>query len=202
MKTIVFDFGNVVGFFDVVSSLKRMAPHSTLSVEEMRAAISASNIVDDYESGRMSTAEFLACARDLLQLSCDEQLMIDAYSDIFRPNTEVCQLIPTLKPRYQLLLGSNTNELHAAQFRCQFAETLQYFDGMILSHEVGARKPRAEFYKHCQRLADGTPGQCLFIDDLPANIAGARACGWNGIVYRDFTDLCEQLRSFGVAIDP
>ena len=33
--------------------------------------------------------------------------------------------------RYRLLLGSNTNELHARQFRGQFAEILRHFDRLL-----------------------------------------------------------------------
>ncbi len=107
-------------------------------------------------------------------------------------------LVPALKPRYRLLLLSNTNELHAIQFRRQFADTLAHFDGLILSHEVGLRKPCAGIYMHCHKLADCEPSQCLFIDDLPANIDAARACGWQGIVYHPGLDLCRELKKLGV----
>jgi hypothetical protein len=38
----------------------------------------------------------------------------------------------------------------------------------------------------------------VFIDDLPANVAGAVACGWHGIVYLDAEDLVARLRQLGV----
>ncbi len=74
-----------------------------------------------------------------------------------------------------MLLGSNTNEVHAQQFRRQFAEVLSHFDALVLSYEIGQRKPNAGFYAHCQELAQAAPHEIVFIDDLPANIAGARA---------------------------
>jgi FMN phosphatase YigB (HAD superfamily) len=41
----------------------------------------------------------------------------------------------------------------------------------------------------------------LFIDDLLANVAGARACGWQGIVYRRGADLARELAELGVDVN-
>jgi putative hydrolase of the HAD superfamily len=82
----------------------------------------------------------------------------------------------------------------------QFEETMRHFDALVLSHEVGARKPRPEFFHACQRLAGCGPAECLFIDDLPANVAGARALGWHGIVYANGTDLSRELEKHGVRV--
>jgi FMN phosphatase YigB (HAD superfamily) len=38
------------------------------------------------------------------------------------------------------------------------------------------------------------------VDDLPANIEAARACGWQGIVYRPGLDLRRELRQLGVEV--
>ncbi len=64
------------------------------------------------------------------------------------------------------------------------------------------RKPRPAFFQHCQSLAGCAAAECVFIDDLPANVAGARALGWQGIVYTGTGDLREHLRNLGVMIAP
>jgi putative hydrolase of the HAD superfamily len=109
-------------------------------------------------------------------------------------------LLPRLKSRYKLLLGSNTCELHARQFRRQFADSLLHFDGLILSYEIGARKPKAAFFEHCQQLAGCPAGECVFIDDLAANVAGAQACGLHGILYTDISDLQRRFLELGIAV--
>jgi putative hydrolase of the HAD superfamily len=198
IKTVVFDFGNVIGYFDHQLTLKRLTAHSDLSADALLAAFNWSQLEDNYESGRLSTAEFLQRLRTIGQLRCADELLAEAWSDIFWPNPEVCALLPVLKPRYRLLLGSNTNDLHARQFRRQFAEPLRYFDALVLSHEIGVRKPRAGFFQHCQELAQCAPEECLFIDDLPANVAGAKALGWQGIVYTGIDDLRARLAALGI----
>jgi putative hydrolase of the HAD superfamily len=198
IKTIIFDFGKVVGFFDYEPALARLAQLGDFSVEAIRSSIIGADLEDIYEAGRISTAEFLCRLRALCNLRCSDEEAGKTFADIFWPNEPVCDLIPRLKPHYQLLLGSNTSELHSRQFRRQFADTLRHFDHLVLSHEIGARKPRAAFFEHAVQKAQCAPHECLFIDDIPANIDGAIACGLQGIVYRDFDDLLQRFLSLGI----
>jgi putative hydrolase of the HAD superfamily len=202
IRSIIFDFGNVLGYFDHAPALRRMAGFSRHSAATLRKMLYTAELEDDYESGRLSNDEFLRRVLRQGELTCNAQTLAAAYSDIFWPNTDVCALVPLLKPRYRLLLGSNTTELHAQQFRRQFAATLEWFDHLVLSYEIGVRKPLAGFFEHCVRRAECTPGECVFIDDLPANVAGAQACGLHGIPYRNCDDLCAQLTALGIELDP
>ena len=198
MQTIVFDFGNVIGFFDHQRTLTRLAAHSDLTPAQMRAAVYDTPLEDAYEAGEIATADFLAEVHKRWRLRCSHDDLAAAWADIFSPNADLCPIIPRLKGRYRLLLGSNTNDLHSRHFRRQFADTLTYFDGLILSHEIGVRKPKAEFFQHCQQRAGTAPEHCLFIDDMPDNVAGAQACGWRGIIFRDCRDLEERLNALGI----
>jgi putative hydrolase of the HAD superfamily len=198
IKTVVFDFGNVIGYFDYHLTLNRLTSHTDMSAAALLAAFQATQLGEDYEAGRISTPDFLQRFRQIGNLRCEDSVLVEAWSDIFWPNAEVCALLPVLKPRYRLLLGSNTNELHADRFRQDFAEPLRYFDALVLSHEIGHRKPGAGFFAHCQQLAGCAPEKCLFIDDLPANVAGATALGWQAIVYTTFPDLRRRLIGLGI----
>ncbi len=198
IKTIVFDFGNVIGYFDHSRTLNRIARYTDMTPAAMYAAVYDSPLEDEFERGRIPQAEFLKRFRHTCRLCCDDDTLAAACADIFTPNDDVCALLPLLKPRYRLLLGSNTNELHARHFRRQFAEVLRHFDALVFSYEIGVRKPRPEFFYYCQRLAHCAVAECLFVDDLAANVAGARACGWQGIVYTGADDLRKHLGALGV----
>jgi len=193
MRTLIFDFGNVIGFFDHHRTLRRLAAHTDLSMDVMMARFRATTLEDDYESGRLTSAAFLTQARQLFQLRCSDDEIAAAWSDIFEPNEAMHKLIVSLHGRCRLLLASNTNELHARQFRHQFADTLQHFHHLVLSHEIGARKPHRPFFAHCQQHASCAPHECLFIDDLPENVAGAIAFGWQGLVYKDIEEIRTRL---------
>jgi glucose-1-phosphatase len=200
MKAIVFDFGNVVGFFDHFKTLRRLEQYTKMPAETIYSSIYAGQLEDDFESGRISEEQFLTSFIRLCQLSCQPPQLSDLCADIFWPNPEVCDLVPKLKPAYRLLLGSNTNVIHARFFKQQFAEVLGHFDALVLSYEIGVRKPSAAFFQHCQKVAEAAPHECLFIDDLPDNVAAARQLGWHGIVYRPGNDLARALRAHDVQI--
>jgi FMN phosphatase YigB (HAD superfamily) len=201
ITTIVFDFGNVIGFFDHRRAARKLAEHTGLPADAFLPLLYDAALEDAYESGRLSSAQFLERVRQATRVDYPDEILGAAYSDIFWPNEEVCALVPRLRPGYRLLLGSNTTELHARRFRREFAGTLQHFEHLVLSFEVGVRKPLAGFFEQCRQRAAAAPEECVFIDDLPANVAGARACGWHAIVYRDVADLCRCLAELGVTID-
>jgi putative hydrolase of the HAD superfamily len=196
ISTIVFDFGNVLAFFSHRKAAEQLAVYSPLSTDDILEMFLDSQLEDEFESGRISIAVFRELVRQRCRVSCTDEQLDEAVGDMFTPNPDVCALVPALKPRHRLVLLSNTNDVHARQFRRQFADTLAHFDALVLSHEVGLRKPCADIYAHCHRLAECPPSQCLFIDDLPANIEAARACGWHGIVYQRGLDLGRELRKF------
>jgi FMN phosphatase YigB (HAD superfamily) len=198
ITTVVFDFGNVLGFFSHRKSAEQVAAYTDMAPETVLAYLYGGRLEEDYEAGRLSTPVFTSMVRETCRLSCSDEQFAAAYSDMFTPNPDVCALVPLLKGRYPLFLLSNTNDLHYRQFAKQFAEVLGYFDGLVLSHEVGVRKPKPAIYEACQRRTGKPAGECVFIDDLPSNIEAARACGWQGLVYRRGEDLRGALAEIGV----
>jgi glucose-1-phosphatase len=199
VTTIVFDFGNVLGFFSHRKSAEQLAAYTTASPESIQAYLYGGRLEEDFESGRVSPEVFRALVRETFHLTCDDAQFDAAYNDMFTPNPDVCPLPAELAGRYRLVLLSNTNALHAPQFLRQFARVLGPFDARVLSHEVGVRKPDPRIYDHCLRVAGRPAAECLFVDDLPTNVEAARTCGWQGIVYRRGDDLRRRLAEHGVA---
>jgi len=198
MQAIIFDFGNVVGYFDHGKTLRALEPFTDMSAREMYQAIYQGTLEDDFESGRLSVDAFLDIFRKLCRLRCDNTVLAGLVADIFEPNKEICDLIPLLHSRYKILLGSNTNELHSRHFLKQFKDILDRFHGVVLSHEIGVRKPKPGFFRHCHGLADCPAEECLFVDDLPANVAGAKEAGLQALVYAPGNDFQSDLRRVGI----
>lgn len=200
MHTIIFDFGNVIAYFDHRIALRQLAQHTDRDEQELFAAYYASDLEDSYERGQLSTELFARTALELGGMRCDAETLLAAYCDIFTLNTTIAGLIPRLKPHYRLLLASNTNEAHSRHFREQFRDTLSHFDALCLSHEAGARKPEPAFWEYCQEKAECERSECVFIDDLEANVLGAELFGWRGIVYNHAVDLERQFREMGIDV--
>jgi putative hydrolase of the HAD superfamily len=200
ITTLVFDFGNVLGFFSHRKAALQLAKYAAVDPSAIEAFLINGALEDDYEAGRIATPAFIDLVRDRCRLRCSDVEFKSAFADMFTPNDVICNLIPGLKPDNRLVLLSNTNDLHAGHFRAQFAATLDHFDALVLSHEVGVRKPDPRIFAHCQEVAGSTAAECVFIDDLPSNVEGARACGWQGIVYHPGLDLRKQLAALGVVL--
>ena len=64
-------------------------------------------------------------------------------------------------------------------------ELRQIFDTLVISGEVGMRKPQPEIYLLAAERAGARPEDCVFVDDFSVNVEGAEAVGMKGIVHED-----------------
>ena len=86
-----------------------------------------------------------------------------------------------------------------------FAEAQKRFDflnaprGVTVSARVGLIKPDPAIYRTHTDAFDLDPAACLFIDDSPANVQGARDCGWQAVVFTSAPQLREDLARYGIA---
>jgi epoxide hydrolase-like predicted phosphatase len=55
------------------------------------------------------------------------------------------------------------------------------FDAVVISGEVGMRKPEPRIFRHAAELLDLEPEHCVFVDDLEANVTAAVGCGMTGV---------------------
>ena len=80
---------------------------------------------------------------------------------------------------------------------------MEIFDATVISGDVGLHKPEPEIYRlGAERI--GVPAeQCVFVDDLRENVAGAEAVGMTAILHRDPTATIERLEELlGVGLRP
>lgn len=75
----------------------------------------------------------------------------------------------------------------------------ELFDGIVISGEVGMRKPTPEIYALAARKVDVEPEQCVFVDDLRFNLDPAAELGITTILHRDSEETIAELeRLFSV----
>jgi len=200
IKTIFFDFGNVLAFFDHQRTIRELVKFTHLPAAELTRCLYDTPLAEDYETGRISTEEYVRGALDTGQLACTPEEFLRHFCDIFWRNPEVCDLIPQLVPRYRVVLASNTVDAHFNRYCADYADVLDQFHHLVASHHAGARKPDRRFFEYAHGHAEAEPGECLFIDDLAANIATAEGFGWKGLIYRSDGTLVRKLRDAGVEI--
>ncbi|WP_250432656.1 HAD family hydrolase [Hanstruepera flava] len=183
IKTLVFDFGDVFINLD-----KEGAMQHALNIFELdifpEGLIAINSL---YERGLIATEEFLEFYLDNFP-ELSRETVLDAWNGILKdfPNyrLEFIQKLAQEK-EYQLILLSNTNELHINWIKENIAFYEKFkscFDQFYLSHEIGLRKPNADIFQFVLNENQLKANECLFIDDTKDNTDRAQEMGfhiWN-----------------------
>ncbi len=82
-----------------------------------------------------------------------------------------------------------------AHARARF-DFLEWFDGIVISGEVGLKKPDAGIYRHLLESYEIEPRTTLFIDDVPENLTAAETLGLTGVLFTSAGRLREDLARF------
>jgi putative hydrolase of the HAD superfamily len=62
------------------------------------------------------------------------------------------------------------------------------FDDIVISGEVGLRKPEPEIFRLAAGRLGLEPAECVFVDDLQLNVDGARAVGMTAILHTEYDE--------------
>lgn len=81
------------------------------------------------------------------------------------------------------------------------AKLAELFDGVVISGEVGIRKPAPEMYSLGAEKIGLEPGRCVYVDDLPFNLKPAQELGMATIHHVSAAETIAELRRLlGVAL--
>ncbi|MQA95124.1 MAG: HAD-IA family hydrolase [Streptosporangiales bacterium] len=61
----------------------------------------------------------------------------------------------------------------------------ELFDAVVISGEVGMRKPEERIFRHTVEVFAMEPASCVFIDDIVHNVEAAMRLGIGGVHHRD-----------------
>ena len=75
------------------------------------------------------------------------------------------------------------------------------YHAVVISGEVGMRKPEERIFRHAAGLIGLTPGECVFIDDMEANVRAAEAMGMHAVLHTQPEATVQALRElFGMSL--
>lgn len=128
-----------------------------------------------------------------------DSLLQRKFKELLTIDEEVLEIPHQLKEQgLQIAIVSNTIKPHAEAMK---ATTLfAGFDVIILSNEVGHRKPGNEIFDLTLKRLGVAPEESFFVDDLPVNADAASAFGIHGIVFHDKEQLYQEVTGLGVKI--
>jgi glucose-1-phosphatase len=189
VRCFLLDLGRVLVDLDLARLASKMQALTGLGPVELRAAFTGDGLVARYETGRMSDQEFhkAFCSRTSRQISYPD--FASAWNEIFVPGQILSdETISRLAGIGDLWIISNTNPIHFGYVR-QNHDFLRYFQGYILSYEVGSLKPDPAIYEAARARTGINPSRTLFVDDQLSHVEAARKLGFHAIQFTRPSDL-------------
>ncbi|MFA5039437.1 MAG: HAD family phosphatase [Candidatus Omnitrophota bacterium] len=199
VKLILCDLGNVLINFDHRIAVKSILPYCSKSFDEAYQLFFDSSLTEDYEEGRISSKVFFERMNQALggrDLTYDN--FSESWSGIFFDNSGMLALLREMKKDFRLHLVSNINELHYRYIQKHFPSHLDVFDRIILSYEVGRRKPHPLIYEAALASCGARACDALYIDDRKDLVEAAQALGIRSLVFTSAQDIRRQLHLLGL----
>jgi HAD superfamily hydrolase (TIGR01509 family) len=199
IRCVVSDLGKVILFFDNHIFFRKMAEYCPYSPQDIAERVHGHmDLIRFFDTGKIGPADFYREVIRNLNATVEEDIFFHIYCDVFSINPPVLDLLISIKPRYKLILLSNTDVKRFGFIKKKFPEIL-IFDDYILSYEVGYMKPHPGIYRETLKKGQIQAAECVFLDDLPVNILGARKAGMKAILYEPHTDLAARLEEMNVS---
>lgn len=198
-KVILFDLGNVLVRFDHRIAVRRILPFTGKDFNEIYRLFFDSPVTKDFEEGRVSPKVFykkISRALEFKNMTFGKFASI--WNEIFFDNRGMGALLKELKKQYRLHLISNVNELHYLYIAKKFSRLLGFFDRIILSYEVGKRKPAALIYRRAIQGAGYAADEVLYTDDREDLIDEARKMGIPSIGFKSVADFRGRLKNMRI----
>lgn len=185
VRAVVFDVGGVLEHRIDTNLEGRWEERLGLEPGEFFERMRRSGLGRDANLGRISDAEFWRGMAKLYGL--DQRMLDELTRDLWEwyvgaLNTELARYFRRLRPRYRTAILSNGVEggRREEEARYGFAEMA---DVLVYSYEEGMEKPDPRIYRlTCDRLGV-RPDEAVFLDDVDANVAGARAVGMRAVLF-------------------
>jgi HAD superfamily hydrolase (TIGR01509 family) len=203
---LIFDFGGVVFRWRPAVLLARVLPALAPTPE------AAQRLADDFfqgwggdwwqfDLGLVEPAELAQrIGRRLGLPATDVAQVIDAVPAELQPIESTVALLARLQAAgHRLSYLSNMPAPLAAHLQREH-DFLNVFEQGVYSSEVQLGKPDPAIFHLTLGRLQLQPGEALFIDDHPANIAAARAIGMTALLYTDTNSLLAELARLGITI--
>lgn len=192
IKNIVFDMGNVLLTYAPHEYIKTITDDEVIAEAVLKELFYSKEWLE-LDEGAITEENAIekVCQRIPQHAEYVKKAMDGWHSDL-TPIPGMAEIVKRLKDKnYKLYLLSNAS-LRFFKYRDMF-EIFLYFDGFMVSAEEKLVKPdKAIFDSICDRFSLNCQ-ECIFIDDLQANIDGAINAGFHGHLFQGAQKLSDYL---------
>lgn len=178
MKYFLFDIGNVLTNFDFQMLLQAYADDSGRPLEPHSEQ--DQKWFDLVEKGLISVADYVEYLNEAKGLSWTTDDLTATWSKIFSINPVGRGLFErAVEEGVAVYTLSNIAPYHVDAIENNWDGFFDDATGLFMSYKMGVRKPDPSIYRMALEYLGADGSQCFFIDDMPENVAAARAEGIN-----------------------
>lgn len=175
-RGLLVDYGGVLtsdlfDSFRAFCELEGLAPDAIAS--RFGLDRESRRLLIDLETGRIDEAEFEPKFAQILGLE-DAERLIDRLFAGSKPDEPMLAAVKAARAS-GIRTGLISNSWGTRRY--DRAQLEQLFDGVVISGDVGIRKPAPEMYSLGAERIGMEPRACVFVDDLPFNLEPAKELG-------------------------
>src|SRR5215207_1735985 len=183
MRALIVDFGGVLTT-NVFDSFRDFAKAEGLEPDVVRELFrsnpEALGLLRELEKGELTSEGF--SERFAPYLGVESANLVERLFAGMRPDEPMLRAVRTAQAN-GIKTGLISNSWGAGLSYDQ-QQLAALFDDVIISGEGGLHKPEPAIYRlSCERLGV-EPADCVFVDDLRENCAGAEAVGMTAVLHR------------------
>jgi epoxide hydrolase-like predicted phosphatase len=175
LRGLLVDYGGVLttNLFD---SFRAFCEAEGLAAEDVvgrfRHDREARDLLIALEEGRLAEAEFET--RFAAMLGVDANQLIERMFAGSRPEVTMVEAVRRARAA-GIRTGLISNSWGTSRY--DQSQLTALFDGVVISGDVGIRKPAPEIYRLGVERVGLEPAECVFVDDLPFNLRPAEELG-------------------------
>ena len=203
IKLVLFDLDNVLCDYDRGKRVARLAELAGASNEHVHQAIWDSGFELLGDSGALDGAAYLRGFGERIgyPLSLDE--WVEARRRSMQANRAMLEIVEDLRRTVDIAVLTNNTTLVADHIDTLLPELRPLFGAKFYtSAQFKTAKPDPLCYRLCTSELKVKPENVLFVDDLAANVAGARQAGLLAHHYTSVETLKQTLSDHGLLREP
>ena len=187
IRNMVFDIGNVLMDFRWKEYMRSLFGEDETLIQTINQGIWHNGCWAAMDKGEMDGAATLRSAVAFApQYEKEIKLTLDSVAHAFHKFKYSIPWIQELKRMGLNVYYLSNYSAFSVAANPDVLDFIPYMDGGVFSFEVKAVKPEPEIYRCLCEKFGLKPEECLFTDDVPANVKGAQACGFQGIVFEGY----------------
>jgi putative hydrolase of the HAD superfamily len=187
IRNMVFDIGNVLMDFRWKEYMRSLFGENEALIQTINQGIWHNGCWAAMDKGEMDGAATLRSAVAFApQYEKEIKLTLDSVAHAFHKFEYSIPWIQELKRMGLNVYYLSNYSAFSVAANPDVLDFIPYMDGGVFSFEVKAVKPEPEIYRCLCEKFGLKPEECLFTDDVPANVKGAQACGFQGIVFEGY----------------